>query len=195
MAISVTLALSGHWLAAVLGVTFERRLESCMRWIVLLSIAAISGCATEADDPHLCPALGRVISNSELRGGSHSIRVIQLAPGELACTQQRGFPSDRGYCAATLSEVGLEFPHLYPWLVRDCLLAMGGRTQTDTVDEYSGLTGREKIVRLESILEDGTTVSLRFYPEDEGGPETGQLAHYFGTWHLRVLPRTRHRVE
>lgn len=47
----------------------------------------------------------------------------------------------------------------------------GSDPEIETVEEYTGLEGRKKIVRLRAALQYGTGILLQFVPHEDGQPQ------------------------
>ena len=134
----------------------------------------------------LCAALFKLAEHGEQTGEVQESKLFKEQPMTIACSVDETNPALGEYCHVVLQAVSREFTHAYPWQVRACIRAGGGKVKTKTVDEYTGLVGRKKIVRLDGKMRSGTTVRLRFEPAK--GQDGSAFGPYWGHYVLTLMP-------
>tara|TARA_R110002051_G_C8502719_1_gene465041 strand:- start:21 stop:506 length:486 start_codon:yes stop_codon:yes gene_type:complete len=134
----------------------------------------------------LCDALYQLAEHGEQTGEVQESWLFKEQPMTIACSVDETNPALGEYCHVVLQKVIREFTHAYPWQVRACIRADGGQVKIKTADEYSGLVGRKKIVRLDGRMRSGTTVRLRFEPAK--GQDGSAFGPYWGHYVLTLMP-------
>ena len=110
---------------------------------------------------------------------------------ETACSVGDSDPAKARYCNAVLANVSTEFTHRYPWQIKGCVEADGGDVKPTTAPEYTGLTDRDKIVRLEGTLRSGVKVEMTFTPSCETEQQKdAEGGCYWGWYRLTLTPPT-----
>jgi hypothetical protein len=165
------------------------------RFSAIVAAALISGCAlpghsAEGAGP-LCAALDMFASEALRASEVQQSVLFKERPMEIACSSSEGDSAQQQYCQSVIANVSSEFTHAYPWQVRSCIAGQGGTVKVTTAPEYTGLTGRDKIIRLEGALRSGVKVGMTFTPscrtEAEMDPGGGC---YWGFYKLTLTPPT-----
>jgi hypothetical protein len=155
-----------------------------LRWI--LSVLALIAAPASAADRQFCSALDDVKAEA-VRSGPQRIGIVKTEAMTFACSRSRGATVQEAFCSAAAGPVGVEFTHVYPWLIYDCLRAERLQPGVETADQYTGMS-RPKALHLWAEWRDGTRIDIRFEPSGDFGPEP-RFKDYWGSYEL-VIWRT-----
>jgi hypothetical protein len=138
-----------------------------MRWIATLAASTlllISPAANAAGT--LCAELTALTAYA---GASPEPLHINawLDPDVFACGPTS--VDTRAFCNAAIEASGIEFAHIYPWRLRDCLAARGIRSHITQQAGWTGLARRKRIVHLTARLGDGMALDVRWKPDGDAG--------------------------
>ncbi len=111
------------------------------------------------------------------------VAVIKEEAMTFACQRNADVAVQVAFCHAALNRVGLEFTHAFTWYVRECFSSVGLRPTIETVDQYTGLRDRRKIVHMWGQWHDGTRIDVQFEPSGDFGD---QFRGYWGAYKLVV---------
>lgn len=153
-----------------------------VRWFILVS--ALLSSPIMAADQKLCGAVEN-LKREAARSGPQRIAIFKQEEMTFACGRTVEMDAQVAFCDAAADPVGLEFTHVFPWLIYDCLRDQRVRPGLDVVDQYTGIQRRKKIVHLWAGWPDGAQVDIRFQPSGEFG--TGpQFKDYWGAYELVI---------
>ncbi len=159
----------------------------------IVAVTLVSGCvspdhSTDKTDG-LCKALAEFADEALLTSEIQESILIKEQPMQIGCIIETGDPAQKRYCDAVLASVGMEFTHSYPWQVRSCIRAAGGKEKTTTAPEYTGLIDRDKIISLEGVLRSGVKVEMAFTPSCETDAQMDPGGGcYWGRYRLSLTP-------
>ena len=167
-----------------------------VRWMFgAVAGALVAGCvmpdpASDEGDP-LCSALNEFADEALRTSEVQESILFKEQPMEMLCTIGENDPAQERFCEAVLANVSNEFTHRYPWQIRSCVKADGGRAKATTVPEYTGLMDREKMIRLEGRLRSGVKIEMTFTPSCEMDAQMDPGGGcYWGSYRLILVPPT-----
>lgn len=167
-------------IAAIAGLCHFRwmMLRRCVPLLLLMPASAL------ANTEQLCRALQDLKQNAA-RSGPERVAILKEAEMTFACRRTESAPAQVSFCDAAAESVGIEFTHKFPWLIHDCLRAVGIRASLETVDRYTGIMNRKKITHLWAKWRDGTQIDIRFNPTADFSPEP-RFEGYWGAYGLII---------
>jgi hypothetical protein len=154
-------------------------LAQCLVGVVLTA----TPCAARPDRADFCKALFDLARQARLTGEPQRIAIFMDVPMQTACELSKDRVRD-DYCRTALDATGLEFRHLYPWTVTDCLRAQGAKPRMETSHAFPGLKLR-RIDHLAAGLPGGVRLDLRYTPDPDSGRD-GDMRDYYGRYDLVV---------
>ena len=154
---------------------------------VLPFAAVLIGVATpaQAADAAFCTALDGLRAEATSKNMPQRIAIIKEEAMTFACGRGADVAVQAAFCDAALDQVGVEFTHAFPWYIEDCLSSAGVRPSMERVDQYTGIRGRKKIVRMWGQWRDGTRIDVQFEPSGDFG-DRAKFRGYWGTYKLVV---------
>ena len=132
----------------------------------------------------LCDTLSGLEKEAALSRKSARIIVFADEPMEFACGHAKNAPAQLAFCSAAMEAVGLEFKHMFPWRVADCLRGARVHPGTKEVAQYTGTNWR-KITHLTAGWPDGVRIDIRHVPRDDAG-DPSPLKGYYGRYEMVV---------
>jgi len=150
------------------------------RWSMLLF--ALLASPALAVDHSFCQALDRL--KVAARTEPQHVAVIKQDAMTFACGRRKDAEEEVAFCDAAAKSVGIEFTHVFPWLIVDCLRAEHIKPGLETVDQYTG-TSRKKVRHLWANWRDGTDLDVRFKPTADLGTDA-KFKDYWGNYELVI---------
>lgn len=138
-----------------------------------------------AESQNLCTALDALKNETQSSGEVQRVAVIKVEPMTVACTKTAVVSVQNEFCSAVLETVSLEFTHVFPWLVYDCLQRSNVHSNTMQNEQYTGLGKRKKISRLWTGWSDGTRLDIQFVPTGNWGDQP-RMRDYWGRYNVVV---------
>jgi len=151
------------------------------RWFLLF--AAVPGPAYAVDQT-LCQALNG-LKHAAATSGPQRVTIFKQEEMTFACGRRIDAPAQVAFCDAAAAPVGVEFTHVFPWLVFDCLHAQKLKPGLTLLDQYTGIQHRKKLVHLWAQWTDGARIDVRFRATADFGTEP-EFKDYWGTYELVV---------
>ena len=154
----------------------------------------LSSAAHAGEPKAFCVALADLAEVAATTGQTQDVAVLAVEPtmDELmvsACSRRSEVAAQVAFCDSVAKHVSMEFTHVFPWMVDDCLRAAGAEPTRETVDEYTGLGNRSgKIIGLRSILRSGVTLDIRFTPAPDQESAAPRLRGLYGRYELTLTP-------
>jgi hypothetical protein len=146
-----------------------------------IPVTALLASPAFATDHEFCRALDR------LRVAAHTepqrVAILKQDAMTFACEKRKGLETEKAFCNAAAKSVGIEFTHVFPWLIVDCLQAEHIKPGLETVDQYTGIAGREKVRHLWANWRDSTHLDIRFKPTADFGTDA-KFKDYWGGYEL-----------
>ena len=154
---------------------------------VLASASVLFGMPAYAAPPAeeaICDAIRDLGYAAIASGTPQRIGFGRVGPRQGSCGPV-DIPVHEDFCKVLVDKVGLSSPQRFPWMVYDCLGVSHGIPTIETTDEYSGVSGRKKIVHLTASLKEGFGLDIRFVPTGDFG-STPYYKNYFGTYAVTI---------
>lgn len=153
----------------------------CLVVIATLSFAA----PASADEASLCSALADLKLEAQNSGSPQRISVLKDEPMVFVCGRKKDVPVQDAFCSAAFHAVGLEFTHVFPWEIYDCLKSQGVRPSLTLVDQYTGIKRRKKVTHLWAAWGNGTRIDISYEPT-RNFADDAELRDYFGVYRLVI---------
>jgi hypothetical protein len=156
-----------------------------MKPLVLALLAMSVPLAAQAgtSSPKLCAALAGLREAAKSAGTPQRVSVIKVKDLTVGCGHGRD-PAPTRFCALTTEEISIEFTHVFPWQVVDCLEADGVHPVLEQADLYTGMS-RKRIVHLAGRWRDGARIDVRFTPMGDSGDDP-RFKDYWGRYDVVV---------
>lgn len=155
-----------------------------MRWLAVIAVLSFAAPAGAAEGS-LCLALADLRLEAQSSGSPQRISVFKDEPMVFACGRKKEVPAQDAFCSAAFDAVGLEFTHIFPWKVYDCLKIQGANPNVTLVDQYTGIQKRKKVTHLWAAWGDGTRVDINFEPTGNFADDA-EYRDYFGVYRLVI---------
>ncbi|MEC7289313.1 MAG: hypothetical protein VXW22_04375 [Pseudomonadota bacterium] len=153
--------------------------------IAFFSTVCIADGGVSDEYPELCDALFALTDDVKSKQLTRTVTVSKDHPIEVACIFDPEDATQQEFCDAVLRNVSMEFTHAYPWQLTNCLIQNGIKPTVQTVNEYTGLVDRDKIVRLTAALANGVQVTVVFNPKSSED-SNGVSDRYWGRYVLDI---------
>jgi hypothetical protein len=156
-----------------------------------MSSAVAADAAPSAAQSAFCRALDAVAAEARRSEKPQEFAIIKAADEPFAFMCRRGkAPTARDFCSAAMPVVGLEFTHVFPWRVYDCLVKGGVRPKLERTEQYTGLVGRNRIVHLQSTFRNRSMIEVRWRPSGDFSDDA-EFKGYYGEYQVVVSPPPR----
>ena len=153
-----------------------------LRWF--LPIAALISTPALAKDEALCGALENLKREAET-SGPQRVEIFKQEAMTFACGRTVEAQAQVDFCDAAAGPVGLEFTHVFPWLIHGCLRDQHIKPELELADQYTGVRHRKKIVHLWAGWPDGVRMDIRYRPTGDFGADR-KFRDYWGAYELVV---------
>lgn len=150
----------------------------------LLLLFAVASWPASAKEAALCSALEN-LKHEAVTSGPQRIAIFKQEEMTFACGRNLAVPAQVAFCDAAAGPVGLEFTHVFPWLVVDCLRAQRVQSSTALANQYTGIRHRKKIMHVWAGWKDGTRLDIRFRPDGDFGAEP-RFKDYWGAYEMVI---------
>lgn len=153
-------------------------------------LASAGQAAPSGSSSGICAALDRLAAGAVATRRGQEVSVLTLAPFEIGCAPAHDAAGAGAFCEAVAMHTSMEFTHVFPWQIHDCLRGVGVPVSIETVAEHTGVIGRAKIVRLSARTQAGVAVEIVYTPEPEAAPDPNPfMRHRYGRYRLTLTPR------
>lgn len=158
--------------------------KSSMRSLTVFATLAIASPAIAADTA-FCTSLEGLKTQAIASKTPQRVAVFKMEEMTFACGKTDKIIAQADFCTAALAAVGLEFTHVFPWKVYDCLMSQHITPQLVLVGQYTGIQKRKKISRLSAAWKDGTRIDVRFEPSGDLSDQP-EMRDYWGAYKVVV---------